>query len=196
MAVCDWCGQEMTSAASCGIDVLHQDGRPIPMVSYGPGLGRRSRRDRCGDCGVARDGFHHLGCDLQVCPVCGGQMLSCGCLFDEDLLDVGGSGGTPMGVDAAGGMVERMWLGDQEIVVHYVDIPESDITTHNGMRITTALRTVIDLAADVDEAHLIEMVTDSLERRLFTEEEARLRLAQPDMATHAGAERLRQVLPG
>lgn len=40
--------------------------------------------DRCGDCNVARGGYHHLGCDMQRCPVCRGQLLSCGCHFDED----------------------------------------------------------------------------------------------------------------
>ncbi|MBK5223083.1 MAG: hypothetical protein JJE52_09440 [Acidimicrobiia bacterium] len=65
-----------------------------------------------------------------------------------------------MGVDAAGGLVERVWLADQEVVVH-----------------------------------LDEMLSDCLERCLFTVEEAWLRIAQPDMASHAGAERLRQVLP-
>jgi hypothetical protein len=33
---------------------------------------------------VRPGGFHHPGCDLQSCPVCGGQMMTCGCRFDED----------------------------------------------------------------------------------------------------------------
>ena len=42
------------------------------------------RGDRCGDCGVIRGGSHHPGCDLQRCPACGRQLMSCGCSFDED----------------------------------------------------------------------------------------------------------------
>lgn len=38
---------------------------------------------RCGDCGVALGGFHHLGCDLEHCPSCRRHLLSCGCPFDE-----------------------------------------------------------------------------------------------------------------
>jgi hypothetical protein len=38
------------------------------------------RSTRCGDCGVGRGGVHHHGCDLEQCPACDGQLISCGCL--------------------------------------------------------------------------------------------------------------------
>ncbi len=41
------------------------------------GVGRR-----CHDCGVLDGGIHHFGCDMELCPVCGDQFISCGC-FDE-----------------------------------------------------------------------------------------------------------------
>lgn len=55
------------------------------MVRYGAESGWVGRmRGPCGDCGVKRDGWHHPGCDLQQCPRCRGQMLSCDCRYDED----------------------------------------------------------------------------------------------------------------
>lgn len=83
MAVCDLCDQEMTTAASCTVAELHLGGEAFPVFRHGrdPGWGRA--RGRCGDCGVQPGGFHHLGCDIQACPRCRGQLLSCGCPWDE-----------------------------------------------------------------------------------------------------------------
>jgi len=33
----------------------------------------------CHDCGVEEGEIHHLMCDMEVCPWCGGQLISCGC---------------------------------------------------------------------------------------------------------------------
>lgn len=34
---------------------------------------------KCGDCGHGCGEMHDLNCDIQRCPSCGGQMLSCDC---------------------------------------------------------------------------------------------------------------------
>lgn len=84
MAICMWCDREMATAASCSIEVMHRSGEPFAMPRWGtePGWGRAGRR--CGDCGVQPGGVHHLGCDVARCPNCEGQLLSCGCRYDED----------------------------------------------------------------------------------------------------------------
>jgi hypothetical protein len=96
----------------------------------------------------------------------------------------------------AGPAAATAWFGDHEVVVHVDDIPDSDVTMVRGIPCTTALRTVIDVAPDVDLSHLQEIVQDCLDRRLFTIEEAWTRLGERDMRTCAGADLLRLVLPG
>ena len=100
-----------------------------------------------------------------------------------------------VGFDASGALMERTTVGGVDVIVHYADMPSTDITTVRGIRCTTALRTVIDIAADTDPAYLPEIVDDCLERGLFTLAEAYERLDQPDMATHRGAGLVRSVLP-
>lgn len=89
---------------------------------------------------------------------------------------------------------ELKWLGGQLVLVHYDNIPAKDITTVRGIPCTTALRTVIDLAPDVDRGQLERMVIDCLDRGLFTVEEAKARLEEDDMLTRPGTQLLRTVL--
>ena len=34
---------------------------------------------RCPDCNVLIGGFHHFGCDQEICPVCFKQLITCKC---------------------------------------------------------------------------------------------------------------------
>lgn len=86
MAICTWCDQEMSTAATCTITTLHRDGDAFVLPPYREPRHRRPGEftDRCGDCGVTDRGAHHPGCDMARCPLCRGQLLACGCRFDED----------------------------------------------------------------------------------------------------------------
>lgn len=97
--------------------------------------------------------------------------------------------------DGNGCLTERRGLGGREVTVHYDDVPEKDITVVRGLPCTTALRTVIDIAPELDRAQLHRVVESCLDRQLFSVEEARARLLEPDMRGRPGAELLGGLLP-
>lgn len=83
MAICEWCNQEMSdvSTTTCLGNTMVE----FPDESSLPALTAHfdEPNGRCNDCGIKHGGNHHPGCDVERCPRCGGQLISCGCL-DED----------------------------------------------------------------------------------------------------------------
>jgi hypothetical protein len=37
----------------------------------------------CNDCGVSKGALHLLGCDVEQCPCCGVEAVSCDCEYAE-----------------------------------------------------------------------------------------------------------------
>lgn len=97
-------------------------------------------------------------------------------------------------VDANGCPTEHVVLDGHDVIVHYDDIPDSDITSIDGIPCTTPLRTVIDIAPETEAAELQRIVRHCLDRRLFSRKEAMARTAEPDMISRPGAQLLRQAL--
>lgn len=74
------CKLEMQVAAGCSEGtVSFPSGESWARVPVRTGPGRR-----CLGCNALCGGFHQLGCDMEKCPKCGGQLLSCGCLDVPD----------------------------------------------------------------------------------------------------------------
>ncbi len=82
MAICDSCKLDMsdpTTTTCLDVDVEFPGGESMKAVPYEPQL-----NVECHDCGVRPGGLHHPGCDVEECPKCHTQLISCGCQSDPD----------------------------------------------------------------------------------------------------------------
>lgn len=60
-------------------------GREYTRVRYGEEDDDWGADDHaCGDCGVLKGEFHVMGCDIEQCPACGEQAISCDCEYEGD----------------------------------------------------------------------------------------------------------------
>ena len=79
MAKCEFCGNEMLTSAGC---VYHKyqlrSGKKVQRQKVGD-EGWIEPGQRCSDCGALYGHYHHPGCDIERCPVCGDQAISCSC---------------------------------------------------------------------------------------------------------------------
>jgi hypothetical protein len=79
MGICSYCKQEMTSRVGCTLKTYDDMGDdPRERIPYSP-----DEDQNCHDCKCPPGTLHHPGCDVERCPKCMGQAISCGCA-DED----------------------------------------------------------------------------------------------------------------
>lgn len=74
-AICEICQQDMLKVDGC---IPHGYGKTISGIYWvAPMMGNEF--SRCHDCGAKNNQLHHPGCDMELCPKCGGQAISCDC---------------------------------------------------------------------------------------------------------------------
>lgn len=83
MAICEECKQDMLTAHGCTEVFVFVNNKFMPRLAYGHdqravGLDPTSR---CHDCNVTWDHLHHPGCDMEECPGCHRQVISCACII-------------------------------------------------------------------------------------------------------------------
>jgi hypothetical protein len=84
MAICTFCGNDMIHGTTCSEELLRIGGTDYEPIRWGDEKGYPfgDMTERCGDCNVPKGAVHHHGCDLEQCPNCYSQALSCGCMDD------------------------------------------------------------------------------------------------------------------
>ena len=67
-------------------------GHEYPRIRYGKEPDDwGADRQPCHDCAVVKGQFHVPSCDVERCPKCGGQAITCECLDDEDGAEADGT---------------------------------------------------------------------------------------------------------
>lgn len=96
--ICMFCGERMLVTDDCRKNRTqdYTDGTSLPAIPYGSeGRALFGRHDdgtpmtgnRCHDCNVIIGGYHHPGCDVEECPRCHHQLISCDCKLMNDVIE-------------------------------------------------------------------------------------------------------------
>jgi hypothetical protein len=76
-ARCAFCGQKMEPGNGCTVE-LEDDG--AIRTRFGDEADDwGADNGPCHDCAVTKGQNHHPGCDVERCPICDGQIITCGC---------------------------------------------------------------------------------------------------------------------
>lgn len=82
MAQCKYCKKDMLRSNGCSISEVDLKDGTYKRIKYGEESEKfkLQREGRCSDCGAKKGYYHHFRCDVEQCPRCKRQLLSCDCL--------------------------------------------------------------------------------------------------------------------
>jgi len=82
---CITCKNDVLKSDGCKPFLYSTDGKKqysrIKVGDAGDMYESSGTDSRCTDCGAKHGHSHHFNCDCECCPVCGGQLITCGCSF-------------------------------------------------------------------------------------------------------------------
>ena len=95
-ATCEVCKREMVEGGGCVAAAIKIDGQFYERLRYeseaeracftevgvSPAAMPMTGDPSCHDCGAAVGALHHPGCDLERCPRCRRQLISCDCKIE------------------------------------------------------------------------------------------------------------------
>lgn len=84
MAVCEYCDQDMMRNVACTL-VTYNDFPDGVERARTPYYDDPEYPEHCRDCGTPRGQLHHPGCDVERCPRCKWQAISCECATSEEV---------------------------------------------------------------------------------------------------------------
>lgn len=84
--ICKFCDRPYSSPKGCTPYIMEVDGVKYNSIPYGED-GKGDFGPFCPDCGTPLGETHHSGCDIERCPCCHMQYISCSC-YNEHTINV------------------------------------------------------------------------------------------------------------
>ena len=76
--ICQRCNRDMQTVDSCIEDAdEYNDGLKLTPLKFYP----QDKSERCHDCNIGFGGYHHIRCDVEDCPRCHRQFITCNCIL-------------------------------------------------------------------------------------------------------------------
>jgi hypothetical protein len=78
---CSYCRRDMETSKGCTcVPYVSDDGEVLQPIRFGDeGIEKLQLLEICPDCSCKKGYFHHIGCDVEQCPICKERATICDC---------------------------------------------------------------------------------------------------------------------